>query len=178
MIKRILSLSLLGILLVACGTQSPAATTEPSPAQVESPDAYPPPLPPQSAYPGPVEPVFPDSSGAYPSPLDPLPGEASMEQGQVFVEYAQLLVMESFPPQYLLQIRGSLPTPCHYLRANLPEPDAQNLIDIEMYSLVDPNVTCTQVLEPFQTNLNLGSFPQGSYSVLLNGEQVAEIEAP
>lgn len=175
MIKKLLSISLLVIFLAACGASTPA---EPSPTPVESPDAYPLPLPPQSAYPGPDDPVFSGSSGAYPSPLDPLPGEGSMDRGQVFVDETQLLVMESFPPQYLLQVSGSLPTPCHSVRASISEPDAQNQINVEVFSLVDPNLTCVQVLEPFQTGINLGSLPQGSYTVLLNGEQVAEIEAP
>ena len=178
MIKQLLSASLLAIFLVACAAATPSEPAEPSPAPVESPDAYPFLLTPQSAYPGPDNPVFSGTSGAYPSPLDPLPGEAGMDRGQVFVDETQLLVMESFPPQYLLQVSGSLPTPCHSVRASISEPNAQNQINVEVFSLVDPNLTCVQVLEPFQTGINLGSLPQGSYTVLLNGEQVAEIEAP
>jgi hypothetical protein len=180
MIKRVLSISLLVIILAACGA-APAAPSEPTPAPSETPDAYPAPVPQQPvqpAYPSPDDPVSSDSPSAYPSPLDPLPGEADMDRGEVFVDEAQLLVMESFPPQYMLQISGSLPTPCHSLRASISEPDAQSQINVEVFSLVDPNVTCIQVLEPFQTGINLGSFPQGSYTVLLNGEQVAEFDAP
>jgi len=178
MIKKLLGLSLLVILLVACGASTPSESPEPSPVPVESPEAYPPPMAPQPAYPGPNEPVFYGSPGAYPSPLEPIPGEAGMDRGEVFVDETQLLMMESFPPQYVLQVSGSLPTPCHNLRANISEPDTQNQINVELYSLVDPNVACTQVLEPFQTGITLGTLPQGSYTVLLNGEQVAGIEAP
>lgn len=181
MIKRLLSICLLVIFLTACGASTPTVPVEPSPAPAESPDAYPLPLPMEPAlpaYPGPDDPVSPGSSDAYPSPLDPLPGEAGMDRGEVFVDEAQLLVMESFPPQYLLQLSGSLPTPCHSLRASISEPNAQSQINVEVFSVVDPDVTCIQVLEPFQTGINLGSFPQGSYTVLLNGEQVAEFEAP
>jgi hypothetical protein len=49
---------------------------------------------------------------------------------------------------------------------------------VEVYSLVDPDVACIQVLEPFQQGINLGSLPQGSYTVYVNGEQVGEIDAP
>ena len=178
MIKQLLSVSLLAVFLVACATATPSQPAVPSPAPVDRQVAYPLPLPPHSADPGPDDPVFSGSSEAYPSPLDPLPGEAGMDRGQVFVDETQLLVMESFPPQYLLQVSGSLPTPCHSVRASISEPDAQNQINVEVFSLVDPSVACVQVLEPFQTGINLGSFPQGSYTVLLNGEQVAEIEAP
>ena len=101
-----------------------------------------------------------------------------MTRGEVFIDEMQILTMESFPPQFLLQISGSLPTPCHHLRADMSEPDAQNRIMVEVYSLTDPDTACIQVLEPFQQGINLGSLPQGSYTVLVNGEQVAEIEAP
>jgi hypothetical protein len=178
MIKRLLSMSLLVIFLVACGASTPTEPPEPSPVPVESQEAYPAPLAPQPAYPGPNAPVLSGSPGAYPSPLEPIPGEAGMERGEVFVDEAQLLTMESYPPQYVLQVSGSLPTPCHKLRANISEPDSQNQINVELYSLVDPSVACIQVLEPFQTGINLGLLSQGNYIVLMNGEQVAEIQAP
>lgn len=176
--KRFLGLFVLGIVLAACGPQatpSPAPPAEPTLAPAATPDAYPLPVSPQPAYPGPDAPVSP---GAYPSPLEPLPAEGSMSRGEVFIDEMQILTMESFPPQFLLQIRGSLPTPCHHLRADVSEPDAQNRIQVEVYSLVDPDTACIQVLEPFQQGINLGSYPQGSYTIVVNGEQVAEIEAP
>ena len=175
--KRFLGLFVLVIALAACGPQatpSPAPeapTTEPA----VTPGAYPGPAVPQPAYPGPDEPV---SSEAYPSPLEPLPDEESMSRGEVFIDEMLILTMESFPPQFLLQIRGSLPTPCHYLRADVSDPDAQNQILVEVYSLADPDVSCIQVLEPIQQGINLGSYPQGSYTVVVNGEQAGEIEAP
>jgi hypothetical protein len=175
--KRILVLFALVIVLTACGPQAtpvpePAA---PTPEPTATLEMYPPPSAPQQAYPGPDAPVF---SGAYPSPLEPLPDEESMTRGEVFIDQMDILTMESFPPQFLLQVRGSLPTPCHHLRAEVSEPDAQNRIQVEVFSLADPDEACIQVLEPFQQGINLGSFPQGSYTVIVNGEQVAEIEAP
>jgi hypothetical protein len=101
-----------------------------------------------------------------------------MSRGEVFIDEMQVLTMESFPPQFLLQMSGSLPTPCHHLRADVSDPDSQNQIQVEVYSLADPDAACIQVLEPFQQGINLGSFSQGSYTVVVNGEQVAEIEAP
>jgi hypothetical protein len=86
--------------------------------------------------------------------------------------------MESFPPQYMLHLVGNLPTPCHHLRANVSQPDDQNRIQVEVYSLVDPEEICTQVLSPFENNLSLGSFETGKYTLLLNGKQIAEIQAP
>lgn len=186
-IKR-LGLFVLLITLAACAPQATPspAPAQPSPGSVGTPGAYPPPVVTQSVYPGPDDPVSsggvspgsPVSPGPYPSPLEPIAGEDSMTRGEVFIDEMQILTMESFPPQFLLQISGSLPTPCHHLRADMSEPDAQNRIMVEVYSLTDPDTACIQVLEPFQQGINLGSLPQGSYTVLVNGEQVAEIEAP
>lgn len=108
------------------------------------------------------------------SPLDPIPGEENMARGSVTISRNNLLVMESYPLQIALEIEGELPSPCHHLRAEVSEPDAQNRIQVELYSLSDPEVVCIQVLEPFTTNMSLGSFQDGSYTVWLNGEQVGE----
>jgi len=114
------------------------------------------------------------SGGSAVSPLDPLPGEDKLRRGEVTVEKSELLVMESYPLQVALSVKGTLPTPCHHLRAKIEKPDSQNRIQVELYSLVDPVEICVQILEEFVTNLSLGSYPDGSYTVWLNGKQVGE----
>jgi hypothetical protein len=118
-----------------------------------------------------VEPTPPEAPGA------PAPGNGEM-RGNVFIEQTNLLTMESFPPQFMLQISGNLPDPCHELRVQVDEPDADNRIFVEAFSVVDPDAMCIQVLEPFQENVNLGSFPEGEYTVFLNGEEVTKFRTP
>jgi hypothetical protein len=108
------------------------------------------------------------------SPLDPIPGEENMSRGSLVIRESHLQIMESYPLQIALDIQGELPSPCHQLRAEVSEPDDQGRIQVELYSLSDPEVICIQVLEPFETNLSLGSYPDGSYTVWLNGELVGE----
>jgi len=108
------------------------------------------------------------------NPLEPLPDEASMSRGEVSITAQELLIMESYPLQVALLIKGTLPTPCHNLRVEVSEPDIQNIIAVEAYSLVDPDQNCIQVLESFDENIPLGSYPDGSYTVTLNGEEVGE----
>lgn len=108
------------------------------------------------------------------SPLDPIPGEEKMSRGDVVIRESELLIMESYPLQIMLRLKGELPSACHYLRAEMDEPDVQKRIHVEVYSLTDPDTICIQVLQPFEPSIHLGSFPDGSYTIWVNGEKVGE----
>ena len=107
----------------------------------------------------------------------PSPADSSLVRGNAFLDSTELLTMESFPLQFMLVLKGSLPTPCHKLRIALSPPDAQNKIVVDIYSVVDPNMLCVQVLEEFEANFPLGSFPSGHYTLWVNGGQVAEFDS-
>ena len=113
-----------------------------------------------------------------PDPYAPQPGDEKLARGQVFIDSTQLLVAESFPPQFFLSLEGSLPTPCHQLRITTSARPADHRIVVDAYSLADPNAVCAQVLQPFNVGVPLGSLPAGKYEVWLNGQPVGEIEAP
>jgi hypothetical protein len=108
------------------------------------------------------------------SPLDPIPGEDKMARGEVTISESEVLLLESFPMQVVLSLKGTLSTPCHHLRAKVSPPDAQNRIQVEVYSLYDPDEICIQMLQAFDTKISLGSYPDGGYTVWLNGVQVGE----
>ena len=95
----------------------------------------------------------------------------------VVQKLTDLLAMESFPVQFSLLLKGNLPTPCHELRAVYYEPDADNKIKLEIYSVAKLDAVCVQMLQPFEQGIYLGSFPSGHYTVWVNGEQVAEFDA-
>lgn len=111
------------------------------------------------------------------NPFSPQPDDSKFTRGNIFIEESGLLIRESYPPQIVLGISGNLPTPCHQLRAEISDPDADNKIHVEIYTVVDPAVMCTQVLQPFQENIELGTFPSGHYSVWVNGELVGEFDS-
>ena len=94
-----------------------------------------------------------------------------------YLDSMELLTMESYPLQFSLALKGALPTPCHKLKVNVAPPDAQNKIRADVYSISDPNMVCAQVLQPFEENFPLGSFPAGHYTLWVNGKQVAEFDA-
>ena len=107
----------------------------------------------------------------------PQPSDVNFSRGNVFIEEMGLLIRESFPPQITLGISGNLPTPCHQLRAVISVPDTENKINVEVYTVVDPNMMCTQVLKPFQENIELVTPPTGHYSVWVNGELAGEFDS-
>ena len=168
------------------GKPVPPETGAPEPSQ----GAYPPaasPASPQDAYPPAGENPPPDAvvtSPPYPQPGDadmpdwqPVPEDDALQRGEAFIDESQVLVLESFPPQFLLQLKGALPTPCHQLRIQIGAPDDQKRIQLEVYTVVDPNMICIQVLKEFDISVPIPNPPQGAkYTVWVNGGQVGEIQ--
>jgi len=111
------------------------------------------------------------------SPLLPQPGDSKLRRGNVYIQEAGLVIRESYPPQISLNISGELPTPCHQLRAEVSEPDLDNKIIVDVYTVVDPELICTQVLKPFSESIDMGTFPSGHYSVWVNGESAGEFDS-
>jgi hypothetical protein len=108
----------------------------------------------------------------------PQPGDADLTRAEVDVKKTDLLTLESFPPQFVLHIEGWKGNPCQQLRVVVSEPDDQNRIDVEVYTVLESDVVCIQVLEGLDINIPLGSFASGEYTVRLNGEEVGTISAP
>lgn len=160
--KLPVSMVLGALLLAACaGAGAPGEDMSPTTTPPDSPV---------------TQPTGPDGEEPTPPPWEPVPGDEALHRGPVYFDERELLVLESFPPQFVLRLAGSLPTPCHQLRAFVPEPDDRNRIRVEVYSLVEPEKICIQVLEPFEANVPLGSYASGSYTVFVNGEQVGKVE--
>ena len=119
---------------------------------------------------------------AYPSPQDDIPpewmpseGDDQLEKDEVFLEESQILISESYPLQYRLTLTGSLPTPCHELRVSINDPDGENRIHADVYSVVQPDKICVQVLESIEVTVSISDVPEGQFSVWVNGEKIAEI---
>ena len=102
--------------------------------------------------------------------------DGELLRGPVYVDEAELAILESFPVQVELVIRGALPTPCARLEWTAEPPDEQGRILVEAYSLQDTALACIQVLQDMEERLPIGSYSEGSYSVWLNGERVGEFD--
>jgi hypothetical protein len=110
-------------------------------------------------------------------PYVPQAGDALLTRDNVYLDEFNILILESYPVQFNLQLKGNLPTPCHQLRVSIADPDSKNRIYVDVYSVSDPNEICVQMLEPVDASIPLGSFPTGHYTVWVNGEQVGEFDA-
>jgi hypothetical protein len=153
---------------IAACTQVPM----PDPSPVLNPNSLSPDAPITNPPPNSSTPI-----GTPDMPFAPKPDDANLSRGNVFLNESGLMIRESFPPQISLSLSGDLPTPCHELRVHVQEPDPDNKINVEVYSVVDPDQVCIQVLEPFQANIDLGIFPSGHYTVWANGEMVGEFDS-
>jgi hypothetical protein len=112
----------------------------------------------------------------WPQPADfsPRPGDERLEQGPVFLGGSELVELPSYPPRYLLRLRGSLPTPCHQLRVVASRDEARAQILVEVYSLKDPGAICVQVVTPFETDVALEAVVR-PYEVVVNGQSAGII---
>lgn len=102
--------------------------------------------------------------------------------GAVYINAADLLIMESFPVQIMLHVAGDLPTPCHtfHYAYQIGSASDRFRIDVTGWSEADPAAMCAQVLQPFEENISLpmSGAADGTYSVYLNGEFVGEFSYP
>lgn len=167
-------------LLAACSTPAVTPTVAPEPPAAAtsfppSPTETPPSENVVSATPLPPghEPLNP-----LPQPFAPQPGDERLARRNVYIDSTEIIVAESFPPQFFLRVTGSLPDPCHQLRASISIPDSQSRVVVDVYSLADPTTACIAVLQPLDVSVPLGSLPAGKYEVWVNGQPVGEIESP
>ena len=111
-------------------------------------------------------------------PWLPKETDSSLTRDIAMIESKQILILEMFPPQYVLVLKGTLPTICHQLRVVVSEPNSENRINVDVYSVTDPNTFCVLVVAPFEVNINLNGYMAGSYSVYVNDEAAGEIILP
>jgi hypothetical protein len=161
--KHWIPLTLLIFLLAAC---APAASPDRGVSST-----------PEPILPRPTDEVPMNPPANTPPAYLPQVGDGNLDKGNVYIDSAEILILESYPVQIMLSLQGNLPTPCHKLRVDIQPPDEQKRIFVDVYSVSDPNSICAQVLEPFDASIPLGSFPTGHYTVWVNGEKVGEFDA-
>lgn len=109
-----------------------------------------------------------------------IPPQNNLISGLVFLSEIQLLVMESYPVQIALHIKGEFPTPCHSFGFTIAEPNEKKEIHVDVYSLVEEGIICIQVIQPFaeRVSIPMTGKPDGIYSIWVNGELIGEFSYP
>ena len=110
------------------------------------------------------------------NPYAPQPSDSALMRGEIRIDSASLSLTKTQPPQVSLDFAYFKPTPCYQLRVEVSPLDAQNRINISAYAVAEKDKACTlmALATPLKASLDLGSFPQGYYSLWLNGKQVGE----
>lgn len=170
------SLMLMAWLVTACALagEAPTRETPPAPIATQPPASEPGPTP----MPSPTSAIISDDqtpTPGNPSEYAPQPGDSALIRGEAFVEESGVLVLESFPPQFNLSLIGTVPTPCHQLRVAFAPPDAKHQIAVEVYTVINPDLLCMQVIAPFSATVSLEGYAVGpTYTVLVNGRVAGE----
>ena len=180
--RNFLTLLFLVLLLVACGDSTPAVPT--ILAQPDEPVAYPSTSDMVETdrvywYPAPGTPGAPAPGMVMTTGFEPQPSDANLTRAELYLSFdsSQLILMESMPLQVLAMLSGNLPDPCHKLRVAVTAADADNRINLEVYSLVTNTEVCTTVLHPFAATIPLGTYSDGHIRVYVNGELLGEFDA-
>ena len=109
-------------------------------------------------------------------PYSPQPGDSALTKGIAMTNSVYVIFNDADPVEVILHISGYLPTPCHELRVIIPEPDENGDIFVEVYSLVEPDKICEQVLRAYDESINIGTYPRGSYWIWVNDGKVGNFD--
>lgn len=111
--------------------------------------------------------------------VKPSPMEEKLQKAKVFIDSVEIKSNALLPDGMLeVAISGSLPTPCHVLRADMQILEEERQILIDVYSLADTEKSCIQVLEPFVLQIPVDLEIEGNYRVLVNQVEMSQFERP
>lgn len=112
------------------------------------------------------------------NPYAPQAGDGNLVYGEITVDSSSLFLVQSQPPQLMVNFSYFQPTACHQLRVEISGPDDKNQISLKAYAVVEKDKPCTlmALATPLPASLTLGSLPGGHYFVFLNGNQIGEID--
>jgi hypothetical protein len=74
-----------------------------------------------------------------------------------------------------LHVLGSMPSVCNELRINVNPPNSEYQVNIEIYSVADPNRKCENVFQQFKITMLLGEYSPGQYTVRVNENIVGSL---
>lgn len=100
--------------------------------------------------------------------------DATPEPGSGFItsplqiELVDVLILESYPQQYMVHVKGIIPDSCTTAREPEIQEDDQT-ITITILGEKPAGVACAQVISDYEQNIPLGTRDPGEYTVIVNG---------
>lgn len=174
-IRMLLALAALGLAsmaLVACTSGTQASNDDVTGSEpVNSTPANPDDVTTDPAGPTPARPAPSDPSQPAPGLVDP--GDVGRKQVPAPIDAHDLLIRESAPPQYALQITSGLPSGCAAFDRLDVERDGTNIRVMVWNTMPDSdNVACTMIYGMMDHTVELGTdFEPGTeYTININGE--------
>jgi hypothetical protein len=105
----------------------------------------------------------------------PVPADRRLELAPI--DELDLIIRESFPPQYAVRIVSGLPSGCALFHAAVLEPRQANTFTIRVQNTLpaDANVACTAIYGMHESIVELGSdlTPGADYVVRVNDKELA-----
>lgn len=101
-------------------------------------------------------------------PVNDLSSQSPNMRIDTVIEEVNVRVMESFPVQIVLEVRGYQPDGCDY-PVEVAQSRAENTVEVDIFREVPPDVMCTMQLVPYSANIPLGRFESGTYQINVNG---------
>ncbi|MDD2921224.1 MAG: hypothetical protein PHQ36_02965 [Anaerolineales bacterium] len=109
------------------------------------------------------------------NPHAPKPEDAQLNRAEIIVASVDLSDRADLDPvRVQVNFLGSMPGVCKELRLQVKPPDEQYRIFIEAYSVANPKIKCPNVFQQFETNILLGVYTSGKYSVWVNEKFVGD----
>ena len=109
------------------------------------------------------------------NPYAPRPEDLGMKQDGVILTSLSLSERYDLTPiRPELHVLGSMPSVCSELRIKVNPPNTEYQVNIEAYSVVDPEQNCENVFQQVDTTILLGAYSPGQYQVLVNDSYVGD----
>jgi hypothetical protein len=101
---------------------------------------------------------------------EPVQTETPEYQEDVLVEELQVLMLESFPVQVQVDIRGQLPDACSIIEM-VEQASGDDFFIITLHNARQPNMRCAPQPTPFEESVQLDvlGLPAGTYTVTVHG---------
>ena len=81
------------------------------------------------------------------------------------------------PTRVQIHFLGSMPSTCNELRLVVKPPDVKYRVYIEAYSMTNPGAKCESVFQQFETDILLGVYSPGRYTIWVNDTYVGDFSS-